>query len=58
MMSDQWQEAARFGIAYKTMIDEAQLTHAHEQTGKVVSTDHQSYLERLFWGDDGRGDNE
>ena len=58
LMSDQWQEAARFGIAYKTMIDEGHLTHADEQTGKVVSTDHQSYLERLFWGDEGRGDHE
>ncbi len=58
MMTSEWQEAARFGIAYATMINEAQLTHANEQTGAVVSTDHQSYLERLYWGDAGRGDNE
>ncbi len=58
MISDKWQEAARFGIAYKTMIDESQMTHANEQNGKVVSTDHQSYLERAYWGDEGRGDNE
>lgn len=58
MISDKWQEAARFGIAYKTMIDESQMTHANEQNGKVVSTDHQSFLERVYWGDEGRPDYE
>lgn len=58
ILSDEFQAMARFAIAYRTMLDEAAMTYEHEKTGAVVPTDHQSFLERLYWGDNGRRNKE
>tara|TARA_Y100001973_G_scaffold80768_1_gene118940 strand:+ start:309 stop:1010 length:702 start_codon:yes stop_codon:yes gene_type:complete len=58
IMSDEFQAAARFAVTFNTLHGETMKTAIAERQGAVVSSDHQSYLERLFWGDDGRGDEE
>ena len=58
MISDEWQEMCAFSIAYKTMRDEAMHSFHAESLGKINETDHQSYMERMYWGDDGRGNRE
>ncbi len=58
MITDEWQEMCQFSIAYKTMRDEAAQTTIAESFGRINETDHQSYLERMYWGDEGRGNRE
>jgi hypothetical protein len=58
ILSDDFQAMARFAVAFKTLHAETMLTAINERQGAVATSDHQSYMERLYWGDDGRGDQE
>jgi hypothetical protein len=48
--------AARFAIALEQIETSAMQTGIAEKNGSQLPNDHQSIIERLYWGDDGRDD--
>tara|TARA_R100001163_G_C5033442_1_gene173122 strand:- start:351 stop:1016 length:666 start_codon:yes stop_codon:yes gene_type:complete len=49
-------EAARFAIALEQIEQSAIKTGISERRGSLLPNDHQSMIERLYWGDNGRPD--
>ena len=58
MQNPQLVEMARFVVAFDEMRKQSESTFLNESQGKITATDHQGILERLYWGDDGRENNE
>jgi len=49
-------EMCRFAVAYDEMRKQAEATGEDEKMGKVYESDHQTLVERIFFGDEGRID--
>lgn len=58
MQDPQFVELARFTVAFDEMRRQSESTFINESQGKITATDHQGILERLYWGDAGRKNNE
>ena len=47
-------EQAKIVRMYDNLLDQTEMTATEEKRGKMTFSDHQSLLERIYWGDKGR----